>query len=59
MLHLLVTVIALQSFTCTPRMPKMMKNVAAISTMFPIGFNEDINVSTTIFRPGALLMTLK
>lgn len=39
-------------------MPKMMKNVAAISTMLPIGFNDDINVSTTIFRPGALLMTL-
>ena len=40
-------------------MPKIIKNVAAISTMFPIGFNEDINVSTTIFRPGARLITLK
>lgn len=45
--------------TCTPRMPNMIKNVAAISTMFPIGFREEISVSTTILRPGALLITLK
>lgn len=37
----------------------MIKNVAAISTMFPIGFREEISVSTTILRPGALLITLK
>ena len=48
----------LQIITCTPRMPNMMKNVAAISTMFPMGFKEVIRVSTTTFRPGALLITL-
>lgn len=37
----------------------MMKNVAAMSTMFPIGLSDDIKVSTTIFRPGARLITLK
>ena len=37
----------------------MIKNVAAISTMFPIGFREEISVSTTILRPGALLITLR
>lgn len=40
-------------------MPNMIKNVAAISTMFPIGFREEISVSTTILRPGALLITLR
>jgi len=29
-----------------------------MSTMFPMGFKEEIKVSTTIFNPGALLMTL-
>jgi hypothetical protein len=36
----------------------MMKKVAAISTILPIGLRDEIRVSTTIFIPGARLMTL-
>ena len=46
-------------FTCTPKIPKMMKKVQQIRTMLPIGFNEESNVWTTSFKPGALLITLK
>lgn len=44
--------------TWTPKIPKIMKNVQQISTMFPIGLNDDSSVWTTNFRPGALLITL-
>lgn len=44
--------------TCTPRMPKMMKKVQQMRTMLPMGRNDDNNVCTTSFRPGALLITL-
>lgn len=40
-------------------MPKTMKNAQQINTIFPIGLRDVINVSTTSFSPGALLMTLK
>lgn len=40
-------------------MPKMMKKVQHMRTMFPIGFKDDSKVCTTSLRPGALLMTLK
>lgn len=43
--------------TCTPKIPKMMKNVQQISTMFPMGLNEDSSVCTTNFNPGALFIT--
>ena len=43
--------------TCTPRIPKMMKKVQQIKTMFPIGLREDRSVCTTNLRPGALLIT--
>lgn len=36
----------------------MIKNVQQISTMLPIGLNDDSSVCTTNFRPGALLITL-
>nr|CAI5857213.1 unnamed protein product [Callosobruchus analis] len=45
--------------TCTPRIPKIMKNVQQINTMFPIGLKEDNNVCTTNFKPGALFITLR
>lgn len=35
-----------------------MKNAQQMRTIFPIGLKEEIKVSTTSFRPGALLMTL-
>lgn len=35
----------------------MMKNVQQMSTMFPIGLNDDNNVCTTSFNPGARLIT--
>jgi len=35
-----------------------MKNVQQISTMLPIGLNDESSVCTTNFRPGALLITL-
>ncbi len=38
-------------------MPKMMKNVQQIRTIFPIGRSDDSNVCTTNFRPGARLIT--
>ena len=44
--------------TCTPNIPKMMKKVQQISTIFPMGFKEDRRVCTTSLRPGARLMTL-
>ena len=36
----------------------MMKNVQQINTMLPIGRNDDNNVWTTNFNPGARLITL-
>ena len=45
--------------TWTPKIPKMMKNVQQMRTMFPIGLRDDNSVWTTSFRPGALLMTLR
>lgn len=45
--------------TCTPRMPKMMKKAQQMRTMLPMGFREVMRVSTTSFRPGALLITLR
>lgn len=45
--------------TWTPKMPKMMKNAQQITTMFPMGFRDDIRVSTTSFSPCARLMTLE
>lgn len=45
--------------TCTPKIPKIMKKAQQMRTIFPIGLKEEIKVSTTSFRPGALLMTLK
>lgn len=40
-------------------MPKIMKKAQQMTTMFPIGFRDDIRVSTTSLSPGALLITLK
>lgn len=48
-----------KSFTWTPSIPKMMKNVQQMSTMFPIGLNDESKVWTTSFKPGARLITLK
>lgn len=39
-------------------MPKMMKKAQQMRTMLPMGLREVIRVSTTSFRPGALLITL-
>jgi hypothetical protein len=39
-------------------MPKMMKKVQQIRTIFPIGFKLLIRVMTTSLTPGARLMTL-
>lgn len=39
-------------------MPKMIKNVQHIRTIFPIGLNDDNNVCTTNFNPGARFITL-
>lgn len=36
-----------------------MKKAQQMRTIFPIGLKEEIKVSTTSFRPGALLMTLE
>lgn len=44
--------------TCTPRIPKMMKKAQQMRTMLPMGLREVMRVSTTNFRPGALLITL-
>ena len=44
--------------TCTPRMPNMMKKAQQMTTMLPMGFSEDISVSTTSFSPCARLITL-
>lgn len=46
-------------FTCTPKIPNMMKNVQQIRTILPIGRSDDRRVCTTNFKPGALLMTRK
>lgn len=35
----------------------MMKNVQQIKTIFPMGRNDDSNVWTTNFNPGARLIT--
>lgn len=37
----------------------MMKNAQQMRTMLPMGFREEMSVSTTSFRPGARLMTLQ
>lgn len=37
----------------------MMKKAQQMSTMFPMGLREEMSVSTTSFRPGARLMTLR
>lgn len=37
----------------------MMKKAQQMRTMFPMGFREEMSVSTTSFRPGARLMTLQ
>jgi hypothetical protein len=52
-----VVKIAKLIFTCTPKIPKIMKNVQQMRTMFPMGLSDDNNVCTTSFRPGALFMT--
>lgn len=36
----------------------MMKKAQQMTTMLPMGFSEDISVSTTSFRPCARLITL-
>lgn len=36
----------------------MMKKAQQMTTMLPMGFSEDISVSTTSFSPWARLMTL-
>lgn len=48
----------LMVFTCTPRMPKMMKKAQQMRTMLPMGLRDVMRVSTTSFSPGALLITL-
>lgn len=40
-------------------MPKIRKNVRQMRTMLPMGLNDDSSVSTTSFKPGALLITLQ
>lgn len=45
--------------TWTPKIPKIMKKAQQMTTMLPMGFSDDIRVSTTSFRPGALLITLE
>lgn len=45
--------------TWTPRMPKIMKKAQQMRTMLPMGLRDVMSVSTTSFRPGALLITLK
>lgn len=42
---------------CTPRMPKMIKNVQQMSTMLPMGLSDDMSVCTTSLTPGARLIT--
>lgn len=37
----------------------MMKKAQQMTTMLPMGFSEDISVSTTSFRPCARLITLR
>lgn len=37
----------------------MMKKAQQMRTMFPMGLRDDMRVSTTSLRPGALLMTLE
>lgn len=39
-------------------MPKIMKNVQQIKTIFPIGLKDESRVCTTNFNPGALFITL-
>lgn len=36
----------------------MMKKAQQMTTMLPMGFSEDMSVSTTSFSPWARLMTL-
>lgn len=50
---------SLSPLTCTPKMPKIMKKAQQMTTMLPMGFSDDIRVSTTSFSPGALLITLE
>lgn len=35
-----------------------MKKAQQMRTMLPMGFRDEMSVSTTSFKPGALLMTL-
>lgn len=46
-------------FTWTPRIPNTMKKAQQMRTMFPMGLKDVIRVSTTSFRPGARLITLR
>lgn len=45
--------------TWTPNIPNTMKNAQQMRTIFPMGLRDVIRVSTTSFRPGARLITLK
>lgn len=47
-----------RDITWTPKMPNMMKKVQQMSTIFPIGLNDERSVWTTSFKPGALFITL-
>lgn len=49
---------AYRGLTWTPRIPKIMKKAQQMTTMFPMGFRDDMRVSTTSFSPWARLMTL-
>lgn len=49
----------IKPLTWTPNIPKIIKNVQHMRTMFPIGRKDDNNVCTTNFKPGALFITLK
>ncbi len=52
------TILSLKRQTWTPKIPKIMKKVQQMRTMFPMGFSDDSSVWTTSFNPGALLITL-
>lgn len=49
---------ASKGLTWTPRIPNIMKKAQQMTTMFPMGFRDDMRVSTTSFSPWARLMTL-
>lgn len=48
-----------QMFTWTPRIPNTIKKAQQMRTIFPMGLKDVIRVSTTSFRPGARLITLR